>query len=204
MPGRALAFELPWHVERPMTKKYPVIFLNAPNILTLFRFVCVGLLIWAFARGLTVLALIFYAVAGVTDVLDGYIARKYKMITPAGKLLDPLADKLMTITVLVCLYLRHSITAGILVVVLVKEGMMVAGGWLLLHYKDKVVQSNSFGKFTAMFFFCSLVLTFFHDWVAPVDSVMIYVATALSIASLLQYWYLSMLKPYLDRKEKNR
>jgi cardiolipin synthase len=129
-----------------MTKKYPVIFLNAPNILTLFRFVCVGLLIWAFARGLTVLALIFYAVAGVTDVLDGYIARKYKMITPAGKLLDPLADKLMTITVLVCLYLRHSITAGILVVVLVKEGMMVAGGWLLLHYKDKVVQSNSSGN----------------------------------------------------------
>lgn len=187
-----------------MTKKYPVIFLNAPNILTLFRFVCVGLLIWAFARGLTVLALIFYVVAGVTDVLDGHIARRYGMITPAGKLLDPLADKLMLITVLVCLFLRHSISVGILVVVLVKEGMLVAGGWLLLRVRDEVVQSNSFGKFTAMFFFCSLVLTFFHDRVAPVDSIMIYIAAALSIASLLQYWYLSMLRPYLEKKAKER
>ena len=178
-----------------MTKKYPVI-LNAPNILTLFRFACVGLLIWAFIRGASLLALVFYIVAGISDVLDGYIARKYGLITPAGKLLDPLADKLMLVTVLICLFVRRYITVGILIIVLVKEAMMVAGAWLLLNKKDVVVQSNVFGKITAMFFFCSLVLTFFHDRVAPVDSIMIYIATALSIISLLQYWYIVIFRPF--------
>lgn len=80
---------------------------------------------------------------------------------------------------------------------------MVAGSILLLQKRDQVVQSNLFGKFTASFFFISLVLTFFHDRVSPVDSIMVYFATALSIASLLQYWYLAMMRPYLQRRRES-
>jgi cardiolipin synthase len=185
-----------------MSKKYPVV-MNVPNILTLFRFGCVGLLVWAFLRERLALALFFYLLAGFTDVLDGYIARKYGQITAAGKLLDPLADKLMLIAVLVCLFFRSYITPGILLIVLIKELMMVAGSILLLQKRDQVVQSNLFGKFTASFFFISLVLTFFHDRVSPVDSIMVYFATALSIASLLQYWYLAMMRPYLQRRRES-
>lgn len=185
-----------------MSKKYPVV-MNVPNILTLFRFGCVGLLVWAFLRERLALALFFYLLAGFTDVLDGYIARKYGQITAAGKLLDPLADKLMLIAVLVCLFFRSYITPGILLIVLIKELMMVAGSILLLQKRDQVVQSNLFGKFTASFFFISLVLTFFHDRVSPVDSIMVYIATALSIASLLQYWYLAMMRPYLQRRRES-
>ena len=94
--------------------------LNLPNILTIFRFFLIPLFIFAFLSSLkfnNVLAIVIFLLSGVTDVLDGYIARKYNMVTKFGKLLGPLADKLMIISVLWCLVVKKLIPAIILYIV---------------------------------------------------------------------------------------
>ena len=76
---------------------------NVPNLLTMLRMAAVVVFIVLFARGKKNAAMIVFILAAVTDVLDGYIARRFHLITSFGKLMDPLADKLMTLSALVCL-----------------------------------------------------------------------------------------------------
>ena len=79
--------------------------MNLPNILTLLRMLMVPAVIVCFATNHPLWALFFFLLASATDVLDGYLARKFNQITNFGKVMDPLADKLMLITTLICLYL---------------------------------------------------------------------------------------------------
>lgn len=81
---------------------------NIPNILTVFRLILAPVFVVVFFSGMDnahTLALIVYIVASFTDFLDGYMARRYNLITELGKVLDPFADKVMLITVLVSLYI---------------------------------------------------------------------------------------------------
>ena len=112
----------------------------------------VGVLILFFKLDMKIAAFFTYLTASATDALDGYIARKYDLITPLGKLLDPLADKMMLVTVLACMYFAKILPLWILLVIAVKECVQVVGGFLLYHRKDTVVQSNLFGKLTTVFF----------------------------------------------------
>ena len=90
--------------------------MNLPNALTLFRFVLIGIFPYLyFLEGLEnnkVWAFAVFILAGITDVLDGFIARRFNLITKWGKLMDPLADKLMLITVLICLFIEEVIPVG--------------------------------------------------------------------------------------------
>jgi len=170
--------------------------LNLPNILSIIRLMMVGVLIWFFAKGMLIAAFIVYVLASLTDALDGYIARKYDLITPLGKLLDPLADKLMLIAVLACMYFVGLLPLWILIVIFVKECVQIIGGFCLLHKKDTVVQANIFGKLTTVFFSISVVLLFWHEYVAPFDSYTIIFTVLFAVFALVQYFvkYLKAIK----------
>lgn len=172
--------------------------LNLPNILSIIRLLMVGVLIWFFTKGMLVAAFITYVVAGLTDVLDGYIARKYDLITPLGKLLDPLADKLMLIAVLACMYFTNMLPLWILIVIFVKEFVQIIGGFFLFHKKDTVVQANIFGKLTTVFFSISVVLLFWHDYVAPIDIYALIFTVIFAVFALVQYFikYLKSVKEH--------
>jgi cardiolipin synthase len=98
---------------------------------------------------------------GITDVLDGYIARKFNLITSFGKLADPLADKMMQITALVLLTMQQKIPAVILIIVIAKEAFMGAGSILLYKKENFVVSANWYGKLATVIFFVAIIFTLF-------------------------------------------
>ena len=176
--------------------------LNLPNILSIIRLLMVGVLIWFFTKGMLIAAFITYVLASFTDALDGYIARKYDLITPLGKLLDPLADKLMLITVLSCMYFAGFLPLWILIVILLKEFVQIVGGFFLFHKKDTVVQANIFGKLTTVFFSISVVLLFWHDYVVPVDKYALIFTVVFAVFALVQY-FIKYIKAVKESENNN-
>ena len=105
------------------------------------------------------IAIIIFIIAGITDVLDGYIARKKNIVTKWGKLADPLADKLMQLTALVMLTYQKILPAIFLIIMLIKELSMVAGSIKLYKMDNVVVSANWYGKFATVVFYIAIVVT---------------------------------------------
>ena len=115
--------------------------MNLPNFLTAIRFLLVPVMTCFLVSKDFTLAIIIYILASITDVLDGYIARKYNMITKLGKILDPMADKLLQFSALVGLWVVNVIPFWITLIFFLKEIFMGLGAIKLLKNKDVVVPS---------------------------------------------------------------
>lgn len=111
-----------------------------PNILTIIRFLLIPPIVIAITSEHFVVAVIFLVLSGITDVLDGFIARKFDLITDFGKLVDPLADKATQLAILVTLSIKGVIPFWILAIVVLKEFAMIAGASFL--YGRKLVVSS--------------------------------------------------------------
>lgn len=159
---------------------------NVPNALTMLRMVMIAIYLWLFFSNRLYPALAVFVLACLTDVLDGYIARKYHLVTSFGKLMDPLADKLMICAVLVTLALRGWVPWWLIVVVAAKELLMVLGGVFMLR-RGIVVYAGTIGKAATAAFMLAIVLTFFHETTAPLDFAAQLVAMGLTLAAML--WY---------------
>lgn len=124
--------------------------MGLPNILTIFRIILVPIYLYVFFtnRGNFLLyGGIIFLIAGITDILDGYIARKYDLMTDLGAVLDPLADKLMAFAVLISFTLAGLIPSWVLKVIGLKEVLMIIGGFILYIFKaNTVVPANKYGK----------------------------------------------------------
>lgn len=132
--------------------------MNVPNILTLFRLFLVTVFVLEFfsqMQNSLIISIIIFLCAGFTDVLDGYIARKHNLVTKWGMVIDPLADKIMLVTVLTCLAIKNYIPSWILIIIAVKELFMVAAG-TILYNRNIVIPSNQFGKITTIMFYISI------------------------------------------------
>ena len=160
---------------------------NVPNLLTMLRMVGVAVFIALFAAGKTTAAMVVFILAACTDALDGYIARKYHLITSFGKLMDPLADKLMTLSALVCLTVKGLVPVWLLAIVGAKECFMVIGGFLVLRKKNMVVQADYIGKAATVTFIAAIVATFLHEYTAPWDFALQCGAVILAIAAMIFY-----------------
>ena len=101
-------------------------FKHVPNMLTILRFILIPFIIVFLFQDKYIEAFIFLTASGITDVLDGFIARKFNFITNFGKLIDPLADKTTQIAILVTLALKGIIPFWFLVIVFIKEFLMIA------------------------------------------------------------------------------
>lgn len=129
-----------------------------PNILTTARLLLVPIFVYLVlgAQNLPGAAAVF-VLSGVTDVVDGYIARRFNMITNFGKIYDPFVDKLMQIAVIVSLAIARIVPYWIILVVLLKEvSMIVIGG--ILYLKKIVVHSNWYGKAATVIFYAIVFL----------------------------------------------
>lgn len=161
--------------------------MNIPNALTIFRFLLVPIFIYTFyfQNGQHYLIpLIIFLLAGVTDILDGYIARKYNMITNWGKLMDPLADKVMQISVLLVMTDKKFIPTWIILIVILKELFLIIGGTVL--YRNKViVQANWYGKLTTVMFYIAIILIIFTN--SEFGKYVIVAAVFTSLYSVFRY-----------------
>ena len=135
-------------------------FKHIPNILTVIRFFLIPFIVIFMNEGNYTLAFVFLTISGLTDVLDGFIARKFGFITNFGKLIDPLADKSTQISVLTVLALQNVIPLWILIIVLLKELVMIAGA-SFLYGKELVVSSKWYGKLSTVLFYIAIVSSFF-------------------------------------------
>lgn len=141
--------------------------MNLPNMITLFRLVLIPVFLFVYFKNpeqnLIPSVLIFF-VAGFSDFLDGYLARKKNLVTVFGTVMDPLADKLMLLTVLVSYAVTGVIPYSILILVAIKEVLMIIGG--VVVYKMGIINpANKLGKFvTFSFYFGILILLFSPTW----------------------------------------
>lgn len=173
--------------------------LNLPNILTSFRILLVPALLAAYFtmgkyRHLATL-LIFFA-AGLTDCMDGYFARKYNQITKLGKVLDPIADKLLTASVLFCLCMSKVINWVLLAVIVVKELYMAVGASFCLRH-DIEVASDIYGKLATVTFYPAVLMAW--PWhgnkiVTGVGRVLILISCVMSVIAAVHYTRASVKK----------
>jgi len=136
--------------------------MNIPNILTIIRIILVPVFIFAFFFISKWVALCVFILAGISDLLDGYIARKYNLVTELGTLLDPFADKLMLISVLISFTIADYIPVFMLVIMVIKELFMICAAAKLYFKKEKIViPANKFGKTsTVLFYIASFIIIF--------------------------------------------
>lgn len=132
--------------------------MNLPNILTVIRFIIVPFMTYFLISKNFTIAILLYVLASFTDVLDGFIARKFNLITDLGKFLDPLADKLLQFSALVGLWIVNLIPLWIVVIFFIKEISMGLGAIKLLK-KHIVIQSKWFGKLSTIFFFTAIIVS---------------------------------------------
>ena len=131
---------------------------HVPNILTLARFVLIPIIIKYLIVHNYVMAFVFLTISGLTDVLDGFIARKFNLISDFGKLIDPFADKATQICILATLCIQEVIPVWILIVILLKEFIMITGA-CFVYGKDFVVSSKWYGKCATVLFYIAIVLS---------------------------------------------
>ena len=186
--------------------------MNLPNKLTVFRFVLTALFLWALFSPLRyndTLALIFFSLAGATDFLDGWLARRHRLITNFGILMDPLADKIMTCSAFIAFVESTRLNpdapvkvAAWMVIIIVAREFAITGLRLLAASKNIVLAAEYFGKHKTI----SQIVTInallvvdacaewpawlqklFQPWVPAFAEIMLWVTVVLTVASGVIY-----------------
>lgn len=135
--------------------------MTIPNIITIFRIILIPVYLFVFFSDVQDKVLLLgtiFMIAGVSDVLDGYIARRFNLESKLGAVLDPFADKAMSFTVLLTFTLIGLIPIWILIPMIVKEAVMIAGGGLLyLKHGKAVIPSNKYGKIATFSLYAAIL-----------------------------------------------
>lgn len=180
---------------------------HIPNALTIARILIIPIIVFFIITNNYLLAILFLILSGLTDVLDGFIARKFNLISDFGKLVDPLADKLTQVSVLTSLALKGILPMWILVIVVIKEFCMIAGA-SFLYGKEMVVSSKWYGKFTTVVFYLAIIFslvigiwnTYMQNKLPNFDLYIYYLAIASTVFSLIMYFKDFYSEGYLKKK----
>ena len=182
---------------------------HVPNALTIIRFLLIPVIVISIFNGDYIIAFIFFTVSGITDIADGFIARKFNLISNFGKLMDPLADKLTQIATIASLTLKDIIPIWILAIVLLKELIMIAGA-SFLYGKDVVVYSKWYGKLATVLFYLAIVFSLLINqfelpsiW-SNLDLWLFYLALFATVFSLLMYIKDVYKKGFIDKEDLNK
>lgn len=164
--------------------------MNLPNKLTMMRVILIPvyLVLWHLEfPGNNYAALAVFIVASLTDLLDGHIARKYNLVTDFGKFMDPLADKLLVCSALICLIEMDRIPAWIVIIIISRE--FIISGFRLVAADNKVViAANYWGKFKTTFQMIMVCLMIVNiEELAVLTQIIMWVAVILTVISLIDY-----------------
>lgn len=168
---------------------------NLPNTLSIMRLALIPAIVIClyFPNRLgSLLAAVLFAAASVTDLLDGFLARRYQTVTPVGKFLDPLADKLLVSVTMIMLIPLGRIPAWIVILVIARE-MAVTGLRGIAVVEGKVIEASSLGKYKTIFQLLSLVCLCLHYQYVGVDfhavgMVFLWIALVLTLWSGFAYF----------------
>ncbi|MBR2528993.1 MAG: CDP-diacylglycerol--glycerol-3-phosphate 3-phosphatidyltransferase [Blautia sp.] len=166
--------------------------MNLPNKLTTGRMVMVPFLVLFLLTGWGGTAnrwicLVIFCAACITDWLDGYIARKYHLISNYGKFMDPLADKLLVCSALICLTSQGRLPAWVVVLIIGRE-FIISGFRLIAAEKGDVIAANYWGKFKTVAQMIMVILLLLDEpFLGMATEIFIWLSAALTVISLMTY-----------------
>ena len=166
--------------------------MNLPNKLTVLRvilvpFFVVFLLLSKTTESMKWIALVLFIVASLTDFLDGYLARSRNLVTTFGKFMDPLADKVLTISGMICLIELGRIPSWIVVIIVARE-FIISGLRLIATEHGIVIAANYWGKWKTTFQMIMIILMIVNiPALKMVTAIVMWVALILTIVSLATY-----------------
>ena len=171
---------------------------NVPNALTMLRILLIVPFVVYYANDHVIRAVMVLVLSGLTDMLDGMIARRFNQFTELGQMLDPLADKLTQGAVAVCFAVKQPILIPFLAVLVAKELVMVVGGiFLLLFKKKKPGGSQWYGKIATVLFYISFGTIVALKGIWKFESVGLSVALLSVTAAVMIYAFVRYARIYL-------
>ncbi|WP_313132144.1 CDP-diacylglycerol--glycerol-3-phosphate 3-phosphatidyltransferase [Anaerocolumna sp.] len=169
--------------------------MNLPNKITILRVFMIPIfLIFFLVPGIPygkLIAAIIFITASLTDFIDGYIARKYHLVTNFGKFADPLADKLLVSAALICFVQLQLVPAWIIIVIISRE-FIISGFRLVASDNGVVIAASYWGKFktTSQMIMCILlIINLDNPFFNVLELIFTYLALALTVISLVDYLY---------------
>ena len=168
--------------------------MNLPNKLTIMRVILIPFFVFFllspyFPAYGNYIAVAIFIVASLTDMLDGKIARKYNLVTNFGKFMDPLADKLLVCSAMICLIELDGLAAWIVIVIIARE-FIISGFRLVASDNGVVIAASYWGKFKRTFqmlMVIVLILDIQMPFFQILGTVLTYVALILTVVSLIDY-----------------
>ena len=161
---------------------------SIPNLLSYFRLLLIPLFIQLYMNENFTEALITLAASGLSDVIDGRVARKYNMVTDLGKVLDPVADKLTQCAMMFCVAMRYPAMWWLLGLHVVKELIMIVMGWYVLKKTDTVNSAIWCGKLcTGVIYAVMMLHVIIPDIPTPISNASIVLCALLILMSLAVY-----------------
>ena len=161
--------------------------MNLPNKLTMFRIILVPVTMALMLLGQPIWAGVVFAVASITDFFDGYIARKYNLVTSFGKIMDPLADKILVFGALLCFIQNGTINVWPVAIIIARE-MFVTFKRVVAVDKGKVIAASWWGKIKTNVQIFAVLFSIFFEWKLPdVCTVVLWIAAIFTLASWVAY-----------------
>lgn len=167
--------------------------MNTPNKLTIARMIIVPFLVIFLLTGWGVeanryISLTLFVVASVTDWFDGYLARKNNLVTNFGKFMDPLADKLLVCSAMICMIDLKRLSAWFVIIIIARE-FIISGFRLIAAENGIVIAANYWGKFKTASQMIMIILLILHfDGIFVIlEQIFIWLSLALTIISLITY-----------------
>lgn len=170
--------------------------LTVPNALSVLRIIVIPFFAWFFMHDQLAIAVALLVLSGLSDCVDGFIARKLNQVTELGKMLDPLADKLTQGVVALCLAIKFPVICPALLVFILKELVMLCGAILLLKKKKRPCAAQWYGKVATVMFYVSVSVIVVMDGFFPVKPrtfeivayVLLILTAAMMIYSAVRYF----------------
>ncbi len=197
-----------WNKEKKIDYRY---IFTVPNILSYFRIILIVPLVVFFFMKEYILSAVCIVLSGLTDCVDGFLARKLNQITQLGKMLDPVADKLTLLAVGICLSVEEPMIIPVIVILVIKDVLMIIGASLMLKKKVMPFASEWYGKLGTVCFYISVAAIVVFDLIMKVEGfdivslIMLSVTAVIMIYSLIRYYLIfrGMMKKAGEEKSES-
>jgi CDP-diacylglycerol--glycerol-3-phosphate 3-phosphatidyltransferase len=171
-----------------------IIVLYLPNLLTFLRILLIPVIIYSLLIGNYFLTGIIFSIAALTDFLDGYLARKYSLSSKLGSILDPLADKLTIISVLLVLGFLNIIPRIISIIILSREIFILCASCVVYFMKLDIIKSSKLGKLSITLLYIAIAVKLLNF--DGIDMILFYIVIPLNIISAIDYIQTALKKIY--------
>jgi CDP-diacylglycerol--glycerol-3-phosphate 3-phosphatidyltransferase len=171
--------------------------MNLPNKITIFRVIMIPVFLAFYLKWISgiyysnYIAGVIFVIAALSDTLDGYLARKNNLVTNFGKFMDPLADKLLVSSALIC-FIKLGLVPTEVVIIIIAREFIISGFRLVASDNGIVIAASRWAKIKTtvqMIMSIMLIINFDNPFMNVIEQIFIYLALALTIISLVEYIY---------------